>query len=247
MLLVIPRLDIRDSLVDYGPLPARPYLLTDPVAMSKLWRVQNAKTLLLADIPPAENTAAILGVCTSVDIPIQVDCSSRTAAGHANYAEFLNCGVYRLILPSSAGRKTFERLAEEYGTRRLGIRVPTNIPAEVVGDYAAAGCCRFIVDTSKGKETADMSRIAGYIRLAPRAHFTVEGAVVDYPTLATLVEAAPAAVDSVVIGAPLHSVAFPCQAMWCWNHLAEIELNCFTTATVISPDAPTGTKIPPQQ
>lgn len=231
MLLIIPSLSIREGRCTYAIEQAPAFLLTDPVQMAKLWRVQNAKTLVLEDLPSARpNTASILEVCGSVDIPVQVDCSQAPDTDHRRY---LDCGVYRLILGTSVDPGVFAELVEKFGRSRLALRIDDSEP-DLVTTYSAAGCCRFIVDVtdSPGGGLSQLLAVTEPERLAGRpGRFTARGFVSDYNTLRTLVDRAPGVLDSVIVGTPLYEQAFPCQATWCWNQLSWVDLDCFSTAS----------------
>lgn len=248
MLLIIPALSIRGGRCTYTVDQPPPHLLADPVQMAKLWRVQNAKTLVLVDLPSERpsartNAAAILEVCASVDIPIQVDCSSSP---DADVRRYLDCGVYRLIVGTDVSPKVFADLVESFGRSRLALCIPGREP-DLVSLYADSGCCRFVVDTDASNDDTDgtgthraleqLRQVTDPDRLAGRpGRFTARGPVRDYPTLKALADQAPRCLDSVIIGQPLYMQAFPCQATWCWNQLSRVDLDCFSTATLNDPD-----------
>jgi phosphoribosylformimino-5-aminoimidazole carboxamide ribotide isomerase len=246
MLLVIPRIDIRDGTCEYAPTAVGRHLLRDPVAMSKLWRVQNAKTIVLVDLPsrdglrleqldpanPSLNLAAIAAVCDQLDIPIQVDCSRNPAA---EIEMLLACNAYRLILADNTDLSRFTALSAGGRSRRFAIRMnlePAEVSAQKIRDFVAAGCSRFVVNVLPASTTLvdAFSTLERHARELPLAKFSIDGGVTDYPSLRAVADAAPANVDSVVVGRPLYENRFPCQRTWCWNYPEEVALDEFTTA-----------------
>jgi len=65
-----------------------------------------------------------------------------------------------------------------------------------------------------------------------RAHITASGGVSDYKDLIHLQALVPYRVDSVIIGRALYENKFPCQQLWCWHYKDEVDLNCYSTATL---------------
>jgi len=242
MLLVVPRIDIREGRCEFAPSAFGPHLLADPVQMAMLWRVQNAKTLVLTDLPgdsreDRRNVEAIKSVCEHLDIPVQVDCSQNPELDPSVY---LGCGAYRLILSADMDASRLHELLERHGARRFAIALGRALEQRgiaAIEPFDSAGCCRYVATVSPRTDPSlhDWTPFRIAIERAPRARFSVEGATVDYPSLLAAEESAPTNVDSAIIGPPLYANRFPCQKTWCWNRATEVELSRFTTATVADP------------
>ncbi len=253
MLLVIPRLDIRDGLADYGRLTPGGHMLEDPVAMARLWRVQNAKTILLRpreDPATSESLSAVLEVCRTLDIPVQVDCET---VHRDRLTELLDCGAYRTVLSDRVGVSQFAEFAGLYGPRRLAVKISEGITnaddadrcAVRVRSFADHGCCRFLIALTREALSSELGGLLNTLSgVSSRARFTVIDCVEDYASLAAL-QQTPRCVDSVVVGEALYANRFPCQASWCWHAVDTTDLERFTTATLL--DDESGKKSPPRQ
>lgn len=232
MLLVIPRIDLRGGLCEYAPTAVGRHLHRDPVAMSRLWRVQNAKTIVLVDLPPSSNLSAIGSVCDQLDIPIQVDCSQNPAADvQATFA----AGAYRVVVADDTDPSSLADLGVRGQNHRFAVRTRVELgrkSAEMVRAFAEAGCLRFVADVAPGERPIReaFAALAQIALESPEAKFSIDGAVTDYPSLRMLADGAPPNVDSVVLGGPLYANKFPCQLTWCWNRPDEVALDAFTTA-----------------
>ncbi len=148
MMLLFPKLYIRDGLCVYPESANSGILHDDPAEMARMLRVMNVKSILLvnsslgsrepaasqqADWNLPDSIAAVVDddafwdtvarVATNVDIPIQLEAGPINASF---VARALESGVYRCVAPvgTSAEAATACSLISEFGAQRLTVRFP---------------------------------------------------------------------------------------------------------------------------
>ena len=131
MLLIIPAIEIKGGkcLRTVQGLDD-PHVGDDPIAMAKLWRKENAKSLHVTDVDGYPSGAIVNGkvikdLVQSVDIPIEL---GGSLAGFAEIEQALALGMYRVTINTSIVEN--EPLAREcvakFGASKivLGIVIP---------------------------------------------------------------------------------------------------------------------------
>lgn len=254
MKLIIPELHIEDGRCVY-PWPdidaEAPNLSDDAIVMGRMWRLQNAKSIVVvdrnrsADQHDSTNEPVIHALCDRLDIPVQVDCGS---SAQPLVSEMIAMGAYRVILTLDHIDDTDSvcQLIELVGSRKLSIRLPA-LTEENSADLtntlsclASAKCSRVLVTAedrlTKQPEslTTILQRIA-MIRAAATSRslaITIERGVELFEDLAVLDSLTEFGVDSVLIGKPLYANSFPCQSFWIWNEPGEVDLDQFSSASM---------------
>lgn len=252
MLLVIPAIDLRGGRcvrLRQGRYEDEPVYFRDPVKMAKLWRVQNAKVLHLADLdaewrtgpdgqPPPSNRALIREIATALDIPVQVGGGVHTLD---DIEELIEAGVYRVVLgPEAALAPDF---VEEAVGRHTASRIVVRLRAEQDGpgqdtlglaqELVRRGVHRIVYTDLVRDGDRDALNIEGVRALAARlarCRITAAGGVRGYPDLLRLRELEPLGVDSVIVGRALYENRFPCQQIWGWHDKEQLDLDRFSTA-----------------
>ncbi len=240
MLLVIPAIDLsggRCVRLRMGRYADEADYFVDPVRMAKLWRVQNAKALHLANVDPdgTGNRAVIRDIAAAVDIPLQVGGGIRTMA---DVDELLEAGVYRVVLGGAALREP--DFAEEAVAKHTCSRVVVGVAGQAGGDgldpVAAAlemerrGVRRIVYTEPADADGPDLDACRALAERLSTCRLTVAGGVRDYRDLLRLQELAPLGLDSVILGRALYENRFACQGLWCWHDKEHVDLDRFSTA-----------------
>lgn len=263
MLLVIPAIDLRAGRcvrLRQGRYEDETVYFDDPVRMAKLWRVQNARVLHLVDLDAArgdgDNRGVIGQIAEALDIPVQVGGGVRSME---DLEAVFAAGVYRAVLGTAAVRNpdlVSEAIAK-YGCSRVVVGIDakggevkvqgweegSGVDAvEMAVDMEARGVRRIIYtdiarDGMLSGPNLDAYREMG--KRLSRCRITASGGVSDYRDLIALDQLEHTArTDSVVVGRALYENRFPCQAAWCWNDKACVDLDAFSTARLASPAEP---------
>ncbi|MEM8560396.1 MAG: 1-(5-phosphoribosyl)-5-[(5-phosphoribosylamino)methylideneamino]imidazole-4-carboxamide isomerase [Bacteroidota bacterium] len=259
-MLIIPAIDLRGGRcvrLRQGRYEDETVYFEDPVAMAKLWRVQNARVLHLVDLDAArarhgedaesDNTTTIQRIAEAMDIPVQVGGGIRTMD---DIDAMLGRGVYRVILGTAAAKNpdlVSEALAK-YKCSRIVVGIDAKDgEVRIAGWEEGSGLdavefaldmeergVRRIVYTDISRDgmmqgpNLDAYRTLGQ-RLS-RCRITASGGVSGYRDLLDLQALTPFGVDSVIVGRALYENAFPCQVLWCWNEKLEVDLDTYSTA-----------------
>jgi phosphoribosylformimino-5-aminoimidazole carboxamide ribotide isomerase len=265
-MLVIPAIDLQDGrCVLFRPEAdaAACGYYEDPLKMSKLWRVQNAKALHVVDLDAVrgDNSSRdrhfeiLRQICHELDIPVQYRGAIKSME---EIDDLLSLGVYRVILASVLvdSPELLEAAIDKHSSSRviaaidvkdgvLGFRnqpaVTGRDPVDVAEDYERRGCRRIVItDLDRmGRLEGPATRLCTEIgRRVNKVRITECGGVSGFEDLMALTELAPLGVDSVVIERALYENAFPCQRFWCWHEKELVDLNAYTTAAIR--DAGTG-------
>jgi phosphoribosylformimino-5-aminoimidazole carboxamide ribotide isomerase len=207
----------------------------DPVEMARLWRIENAKTLQVADMDGlAEgrvvNEEVIRRMVRSVDIPIELGGGLWTfdAVAHA-----LDLGLYRVVVGAMIVEKPDEaqRAIDRFGPSKtvLGIDAVDGIVAErgrprsthltamTVALNAKLMGFRRIEYTelrSDGSLRGVNLKILRELGEKTGMRITASGGITSLEELLQIQELLSVGVDSVVIGRALYENRFSCQQLW---------------------------------
>jgi phosphoribosylformimino-5-aminoimidazole carboxamide ribotide isomerase len=236
MLLIIPAIDIQNGVSAYpiggtGPSSAG----TDPVAIAKLLRIENAKTLHATDLDGAREGAfrqfdVMKRLVENVDIPIEV---SGGISGEETADRILGYGACRVVLhprvlpdrPDLA-----ERILGKHGPAKVVVAIesigePGPAPAATPGSghplalamrAKTMGFRRLLYTELDEGGTRHRLNAALLGELASRTglRVTVSGGVVSYADLKRLQDLRELGVDSVILRRSLYENNFPCQKIW---------------------------------
>ena len=109
-MLVIPAIDLQHGQCvrhREGRIEDETEYFADPLRMAKLWRVQNAKVLHIANLDGAHddaigiNVERIKEIAAKLDIPVQVGGGIRSLEA---IKTLLDAGVYRVVVGTMAVR-----------------------------------------------------------------------------------------------------------------------------------------------
>ena len=258
-MLVIPAIDLRGGRcvrLRQGRYEDETVYFDDPVRMSKLWRVMNAKVLHLVDLDaartatdasPADNRSVVSRVAASLDIPVQVGGGIRTLS---DVEAMLALGVYRVVLGTVAAREPdlvseavarFGRSKIVVGIDAMGGEARTEgwekgsglDAVELALDMERRGVRRIVYTDIARDGTLDGPNLAAYRDMGTRlakARITASGGVGGYRDLLALQSLAGVGVDSVIVGRALYENQFPCQQFWCWHDKDHVDLDRFSSA-----------------
>lgn len=255
-MLVIPAIDLRRGLCvrhKEGFLEDEKDYFADPIRMAKLWRVQNAKVLHLANLDGALDDAigvnqdCIGRIAQSLDIPIQVGGGIRSLD---EMASLFDAGIYRLVVGTLAVREPdlIEEAIQQFGSSKIIVGVDaenglvrtnarsTDTNLSVIDhalDMEHRGVRRITyTDISREGKLAGPN-IPAYRELASRltsCRITAAGGVSGYRDLLALQSLETLGVDSVIVGRALYENKFPCQQFWCWHDKEQVDLDRFSSA-----------------
>jgi len=255
-MLVIPAIDLQHGQCvrhREGRIEDETEYFADPLLMAKLWRVQNAKVLHLANLDAAHeesveaNLVCIKKIAAELDIPVQVGGGIRSLEA---IKTLLVSGVYRVIVGTMAvcSPDLVEEAIKQFGSSRIVVgidaingRIRTNGRSEDAGMDAITlalnmerrGITRFVYTGITREGMLSGPNISAYRALASRlttAHITAAGGVSGYRDLLALQALEPLGVDSVIIGRALYENQFPCQKIWCWHEKDRVDLSTPSTA-----------------
>ncbi|HEX8299361.1 MAG TPA: 1-(5-phosphoribosyl)-5-[(5-phosphoribosylamino)methylideneamino] imidazole-4-carboxamide isomerase, partial [Rubricoccaceae bacterium] len=214
-MLVIPAIDLRGGRcvrLRQGRYEDETVYFDDPVRMSKLWRVMNAKVLHLVDLDaartassatPADNRAVVAQVTAGLDIPVQVGGGVRTIA---DIEAMLGVGVYRVVLGTVAARdpEFVSEAIARFGASRIvvgidardgeaqteGWEMGSGVDAvDLALDMEARGVRRLVYTDIARDGTLDGPNVPAYREMAQRltrARVTASGGVGGYRDLLAL-------------------------------------------------------------
>lgn len=255
-MLVIPAIDLRRGRCvrhKEGHLEDEMQYFEDPVQMSKLWRVQNAKVLHLANLDAAKNDAIglnkqrIAKVAECLDIPVQVGGGIRTLE---EMEWLLDAGIYRLVVGTLAvtNPEQIEEAIARFGSSRIVVgidaqdgKVKTNgrtneSNTDAIShalDMEKRGVRRITYTDISREGTLSGPNIPAYRALTSRltkTRITAAGGVSGYRDLLALQSLEALGVDSVIIGRALYENKFPCQQFWCWHDKEHVDLDRYSSA-----------------
>ena len=255
-MLVIPAIDLRrGQCVRHreGRIEDETEYFADPLLMAKLWRVQNAKVLHLANLDGAHEESAeanlecIKKIAAELDIPVQVGGGIRSLEA---IKTLIDAGVYRVVVGTLAVRSPglMEEAIEQFGSSRIVVgieavdgRIRPDGRSKDAGldavthalDMERLGVKRFVYTGISREGMLSGPNIPAYRALASRlttAHITASGGVSGYRDLLALQALEPLGVDSVIVGRALYENQFPCQKIWCWHEKERVDLSIPSTA-----------------
>ena len=257
MILVIPAIDLRGGCcvrLLQGEYETEKVYFDDPVKMAKLWRIQNAKVLHLVDLDAAKggtenNRAVIQQICRELDIPVQVGGGIRTLA---DVDAAIAAGAYRVIIGTAAvlNPDLVSEAIAKHGCSRVVVGIDAKDgEARIQGwtegsgldavefalDMENRGCRRIVYTDISRDGTMEGPNVEAYKEMGARlrkAKITTSGGIGNYKHLTELNSLEAYRVDSVIVGRALYENSFPCQQFWCWNMKEELDLACFSTATL---------------
>jgi phosphoribosylformimino-5-aminoimidazole carboxamide ribotide isomerase len=238
MLLIIPSIDILGG-VSAWPIagPAGDAAGIDPVAIARLFRIENAKTLHVTDLDGAAqgrftqfDLAGRLISC--VDIPIEF---SGGIGADDEADRLLGMGACRVVLrPGLVARQpeTAARMLAKHGPGKIvaaieergraveaGGPADESLPSHPVAQGAAAKSMGFrrLLYTElapEGGERVVNTRMLERLGRATGLRVTASGGVASLDDLRAIEALEPAGVDSVILRKSLYENRFSCQAIW---------------------------------
>lgn len=258
MILLIPAIDLlggRCVRLWQGSYEHETVYYHDPVRMARLWREQNARALHVVDLDAARgkaaahknNRAAIGGICSALDIPVQVGGGIRSLA---DIRAAIALGVSRVILGTAAVRDPdlVGRAVQHFGPGKVAVGIDARDgevrvegwtsgsgigAADLAVDMEARGVRR-IIYTDIGRDgTMEGANVDAYRSLAAKlkhALITASGGVGSYKDLLALNAIRHEGVDSVIVGRSLYENRFPCQKIWRWDSNVGDSLDDFSSA-----------------
>lgn len=214
----------------------------DPVKMAKLWRVQNAKTLLVYDHDAAysdrNNNGFIAAICQALDIPVMVAGGVRTAE---DIETLLSMGAYQVVAEAQTPKR-MEQVLRVFPSNRIAVHLNLTdenlrwgretIDAQAYLAFLESLRCYRVLITARqsdGRARLDPQLYARLAQSRRRMRLTVSGGVNGFSDL-NQIKALDRRVDSVMINRALYSGQFPCQAFWCWHQKELVDLDCFSSA-----------------
>lgn len=249
---IIPAIDLKDGkCVNRFPtfLDGKGIPFANPVKMAKLWRIQNACSLWIYDHDadagnPEVNRGIIAKMCKTLDIPIVV------AGGISDLEEvqaLRDIGVFRVMM-SESPVETPEIVSEaiaRFGASHIGVYArifegkiyahqSQQDPIAFAQNLEARRCLRLMLTIEEsigGEAILDPSLLSELGNTVRRMKIGLVGGI---HTLAHLQTAAklPQRVDVAIIGRALYDGRFPCQKFWAWHQKEQLDLDCYSTATL---------------
>ncbi len=259
-MLVIPAIDLQHGQCvrhREGRIEDEKDYFSDPLRMAKLWRVQDAKVLHVANLDAARNETLgvniekIKEIAAELDIPIQTGGGVRSLE---TIESLLNAGVYRVVIGTMAVRspELVVQAVQQFGSSRIVVgieadegRIRTNgrslqvdlDPITHALDMESRGVKRFVYTSIAREGRLAGPNIPAYRELASqltKARITAAGGVSGYLDLLALQALEPLGVDSVIVGRALYENRFPCQKIWCWHEKERVDLSKPSTAPLSS-------------
>ena len=259
MILVIPAIDLRGGRcvrLYQGEYEKEKVYFDDPVKMAKLWRIQNTKVLHLVDLDAAKggdvhNREVIHTICQELDIPVQIGGGIRTLE---DVDRGLAAGAYRVIIGTAAvsDPELVSKAIEKHGSSRIVVGIDARDgevrvqgwtkgsgldAVEFALDMEKRGCRRIVYTDISRDGTMEGPNCEAYKEMGSaltRAKITASGGIGNHHHLIALNDLTEYRVDSVIVGRALYENTFPCQQFWCWHMKEELDLSCFSTATLKS-------------
>ncbi len=250
MLLIIPAIDIQNGFSAHpieglggggGGQGGDSGAGTDPVAIARLLRIENAKTLHVTDLDGARQGRfsqfdAVRRLFSCVDIPIEI---SGGISSEEDADRLLECGACRVVLrpglltdsPDTAGRIVSKHgpgkvvAAIEYRQGAAGTigdaedaedkRSPGH-PVAIGAIAKQMGFRRLLyteLDPTGGSRVLNTGMLKR-LALSTGLRVTVSGGVLSLEDLRSVEALLPAGVDSVILRRAIYENKFSCQAIW---------------------------------
>ncbi len=236
MLLVIPAIEIRGGRTTRKVQgTAASEYSDDPVAMARLYRKENAKSLHVTDVDGAlqghpVNTEVVRKMVNSVDIPLELGGGLRT---FETVQQAFDLGIYRAVIGTMLIERpeVARRVVETFGPSKvvLGIDATDGIVTthgwtessglsaiSVALNARALGFRRVVyTDTGlDGKLRGVNLRMLRDLGEKTGMRITASGGIGGLDDLLKVQELERYGVDSVVIGRALYENKFSCQGLW---------------------------------
>jgi phosphoribosylformimino-5-aminoimidazole carboxamide ribotide isomerase len=214
---------------------------SDPAALARIWRRENAKVLHLTDKDSLQcgqllNIEAIRNVVGSVDIPIEVSGDIYT---YEQCTDLFAAGVYRVVVNVVRMRDSDElqRIVDEFLPQRVvagftasyGRVLNTDgtqcelAPVPLGHKLKEAGFSRAVyrnVEEQSGELMLDLDALRDFAT-ATRLRVTAAGGIRRVEDLWAVQALEPDGVDSIILGKSLYENRFPCQKLWRLAEAAE--------------------------
>jgi phosphoribosylformimino-5-aminoimidazole carboxamide ribotide isomerase len=236
MLLIIPAMEIQGGRCARTARGVEGFNYPDdPVAMAKIWRTENAKSLHVTDLDGAREGRVVNGdvirrMVQTVDIPIELGGGLRTFDA-VRWA--FETGVYRVLISTMLIENPDEarRVIEEYTASKIvlglyaaggvvvthGHRSSSGLtPLSAALNAKALGFRRLVyTELAEDGEPAPVNRkVLRDLGEKTGMRITAAGGVTGLEDLLGIQELEQCGVDSVVIGRALYENKFSCQAIW---------------------------------
>jgi phosphoribosylformimino-5-aminoimidazole carboxamide ribotide isomerase len=236
MILVIPAIEIRGSRCVQMIQGVEGYSYSDdPVAVARLWRTENAKTLHVTDVDGADasrlvNIDIIRAMIEAVDIPIMIGGGLRSFGA---VKEAFDLGAYRVVVGTMLVDRPDEarRVLQSYGPSKIVLGM--NAVDGIVSTHMfSPSTGRFAVDVALKAKLLGFTRVLytdirldGTLRgvdlemlreMGEKTgmRVTASGGVAGLEDLLKIQELERYGVDSAVIGRALCENKFACQGLW---------------------------------
>ncbi len=236
-MVIIPKLDLKNGKVvqaikyeHYAKIDFRE-LQDNPLQLCKLWRGEDAKTLIINDIDGFSNSInreIILEIIRNIDIPITISSVSQSI----EECEFLlNNGVMRTALCEYPliNLEGTKLLVEKYTPQRIvfyaivhndKLRYYGRILDINIFDYIdlikSIGATRLIYGDSDwlaNYKPANFEKIEKILEYS-KMHVTLLCGAPDARTLIELAKYEKYGLDSIIMSKSLYDNNFPCQEIW---------------------------------
>lgn len=236
MLLIIPAIDIQNGLSAYpitgsGSSPVG----NDPVAIAKLLRIENAKTIHATDLDGAldgefKQFEVMKRLVENVDIPIEV---SGGVSGEDAADRLLGYGACRIVLHPRVlpdRPEVAEKILAKHGPAKVVVSIEskgvpetsgtkprgTNHPVSIGQKAKTMGFRRLLYTELDESGTRHRLNIPLLAELASSTglRVTVSGGVLSFTDLKSIQELLHLGVDSVVLRRSLYENNFSCQKIW---------------------------------
>ncbi len=240
MILVIPSIELtngtspRKIIGEKGTEAYYKSLAEDPLALCRLWRKENSKSLQIVDNDSFYsdnnhlNANAILYISDSIDIPLQLYSNFQTCE---ECSMFLDNGVYRVTLTDLALRdpEGVKCLLRNYTPSRVAfsIRIANGrvhlgqsgvslTAVEYAGYIKNLGAQRAVYGDISYLNTGTVVNFDTLKSFATetKLRLTLNQGIYTPEHLWQLSECSGAGIDSVILGKALYENNFPCQKIW---------------------------------
>ena len=234
MFLIIPVIEISHSHVVYKVHGEEGVEYpSDPAALARVWRKENAKVLHVTDrdsLPCHEVSCidSVHSIVRAVDIPIEISGDIRT---YAQCESLFNAGIYRVVINAAmTDHAEIARMVEDFLPQRIvaGFTAahdevldiegkPLGISSIALGHaMKAIGITRAVyrnVDSSSGEMVLDLDALKSFA-VETKLRVTAGGGVQNVQDLWALQALEPFGVDSTIMSKALYENRFPCQELW---------------------------------
>ncbi len=234
MFLIIPIIEIRDGQAVRQVQGVEGALYsTDPAALARIWRKENAKVLHVVDKDSlscgySKNIDAIRAIARAVDIPIEV---SGGFCEYEQYEELFNAGVFRVTVNAiGTSDAVVRQLLDKYMPQRVvggfiavagkvltAMAEPTETTAIDLGmRLKSCGISRVIyreIEIQSRSYVIDRETLKSFAQKT-QLRVTTAGSVQNVQELWKIQELEQYGVDSILMGKSLYENRFPCQQLW---------------------------------